>query len=164
MSTYEIMCGAAGRASDAGRHVWRIWVVAITLLLSANTNLAQTGEEQRVLKLSRDKFRWLTSGATDSLQAILDPRMQYVHSNGWVQNREEMIADLASGKLVYEAIVVKTATVRLYKRSAVVTGQGTFTVRMNGSPLVIDLGFTEVYVREGNRWLLASRHANRMNP
>lgn len=155
-SSWKPVTGVRGR--------WVFQVVAAVLLTWAGPLAAQVSPERQVMQLSRDKFRWLVSGKTDSLRAMLDPRVQYVHSNGWSQNRDEILADLASGKLVYQAIEVKSATARLYARTAIVTGTGTFTVLMSGKPLVIELGYTEVYIRAGKKWLLASRHANRMNP
>lgn len=135
----------------------------VGLLFLSSALIAQSHTEAEVLKLSRDKFRWLTAGQLDSLKGVLDPTVQYIHSNGWIQTRDEILADVNSGKLVYQAIEVTSAGVRLYDQTAIVTGKGKFTVLMTGSPLVIDLGYTEVYVKRGKRWLLVSRHANR-NP
>ncbi len=149
---------------DAGGPKLRRWIAFSIFVFWAGVSIGQHTTEQQILKLSSDKFRWLTSAKTDSLQLVLDERVRYIHSNGWIQNREEVLADLKSGKLVYEAIEVKTAEARMYPNTAIVTGTGKFTVLMSGNPLVIDLSYTEVYVKKGKTWWLASRHANRMIP
>jgi hypothetical protein len=119
-------------------------------------------EDLQVDKLSRKKFSWLTQKSLDSLAGILDERLMYVHSNGWTQTKKEIIDDLKSGKLNYVSIDVKSNNVRVYNNTAIVNGAGSFQVTMDGKPLTIELSYTEVYVKEKSRWLLASRHANRL--
>ena len=98
---------------------------------------------------------------TDSLNLILDERLSYIHSNGWVQNKKEFIDDF-NGKLTYHSINLSELHVRVYRRSAVITGKGHFSVSLEGNRVETDLFFTEVYVRYGNKWKLASRHANKI--
>lgn len=98
----------------------------------------------------------------DSLESVLDDRLMFVHSNGWVETKQEFIQDIKSGKLRYAKIEVQEANVRLYSSTAIVTGKGKFSVDLEGKPLEIVLSYTEVYVQKNNKWVLASRHANRM--
>ncbi len=123
---------------------------------------AQSDQEKAVLSLSAKKFDWLIHKQVDSLDRVLDARVQYVHSNGWIQNKKEVLEDLRSGKLVYEKVTVKEATVRLYGKTAIVNGLGTFEGINNGTAFRMDLRYTEVYIRNSGGWLLASRHSNRM--
>jgi hypothetical protein len=123
---------------------------------------AYAQEDIKVDLLSRKKFTWLTQKKLDSLAEMLDERLMYVHSNGWIQTKKEMIDDLKSGKLNYISIDVKSNKVRVYNNTAIVNGAGSFQVTMDGKPLTIELNYTEVYVKGNGRWLLASRHANRL--
>ena len=134
----------------------------LVFLLCPLLSSSQSNNEQEVLSLSKKKFAWLTQKKLDSLSLILDERVRYVHSNGWVQNKKEIIDDISSGKLNYTSIIVKSSEVRLYNKTAVVNGTGSFEVNMDGKPLTIELSYTEVYVKNKSKWLLASRHANRM--
>ena len=122
----------------------------------------QSASEKFVLDLSKNKFDWLIGRQYDSLEKTLDDRVQYIHSNGWIQNKREIIDDAKSGKLVYQKVLIKEASVRVYGKSAVVTGLGTFEGINTGNPFSIELRYTEVYVKTGSRWKLASRHSNRM--
>lgn len=137
------------------------WII-VSLLFAAGPAFSQSAEELQVLDLSRRKFDWLTKGTTDSLEALLDERVEYIHSNGWVQTRADVLNDMKSGKLVYQRVTIKEASARRYGQAAVVTGLGTFEGVNSGTPFKLDLRYTEVYVRSGNRWKLVSRHANRM--
>jgi Domain of unknown function (DUF4440) len=125
------------------------------------TALSQSRQEQEVLQLSKRKFAWLIGKNYDSLNFALDDRLTFIHSNGWVQTKGELIADLKSGKLKYINIEVLEATVRMYPKSAVVTGKGKFSVDMSGATNTYDLTYTETYVLQRREWKLASRHASR---
>lgn len=136
----------------------------LALLLLSGLGAAQTvsREEQYVLDLSRRKFDWLISRQYDSLNKLMDERILYIHSNGWTQTKKEVIEDLQSGKLNYQKVTLKETKVRMYGTSAIVTGLGTFEGITDGKSFAMDLRFTEVYLKNGSHWMLASRHANRM--
>jgi hypothetical protein len=132
------------------------------VLISIAISFGQSNTERAVENLARKKFLWMSHQQFDSLDAILDDRLKYIHSNGWVQTKQEVIADSKSGKLVYEQIDVRQMDVRIYDGAAIVTGRGTFSGKLNNAPFAIDLTFTEVYVHKKKGWLLAARHANKM--
>lgn len=132
------------------------------LALTLTGASAQSREEREVLSLSRQKFGWLIRRQTDSLTVILDEKVQYIHSNGWIQNKHEVLDDMASGKLVYQRVTVKEDQVRLYGKTAIVTGLGTFEGINNGTAFKLDLRYTEVYLSSPSGWRLLSRHSNRM--
>ncbi len=123
----------------------------------------ESATEQFVLRLHEKKFQWMITKQLDSLNNILDARIVYVHSNGWQQNRKEIIDDLKSGKLIMNNVSVTEAKARVYKGAVIVNGKGKFNVMVDGKPVDIDLLYTEVYVRKKDGWLLVTRHANRIN-
>lgn len=127
----------------------------------ASIALAQSKQEQEVLQLSHAKFKWLVAKKVDSLNQFLDERLTYIHSNGWVQTKKELVDDLLSGKLSYDKIEVVKDSIRIYPKSAVVTGKGKFTATLNGTTNTFDLTYTETYVLQKREWKLVSRHASR---
>lgn len=129
---------------------------------SAQKKTDESAIEKLVLRLHEKKFRWMENKQFDSLKMILDERVVYVHSNGWVQNKTEITEDLKSGKLVMNSVVISEATARVYKGAVIVNGKGVFNVIVNGAAVEIPLLYTEVYVRKKEGWLLVSRHANRL--
>ncbi len=136
--------------------------LAVAMLLMSASVFAQTKTEQSVLNLSKKKFQWLIEKQYDSLDLLLDDKLEYVHSNGWVQTKAEVIADSKSGNMVYHSVDVNEAHARAYNNDTViVTGSGAFS-GIHGQAFTISLHFTEVYIKSGNRWKLASRHSNRM--
>ncbi len=138
-------------------------LLSFSLLLSFFSSVsAQSGLENQLLNLSKRKFRWMVEGKLDSLSSLLDDRLSYIHSNGSVQSKQQFLDDFTVGKLVYNSIQVSEMNVRLYKKSAVVTGKGQINTTRDGNTSVTNLMFTEVYVDEKSGWKMVSRHASRL--
>lgn len=137
--------------------------ISILSVGQKKTNKEESVTEQFVLRLHEKKFQWMVKKQLDSLNTILDERVIYVHSNGWQQNKKEITEDLKSGKLIMNNVTVTEAKARVYKGAVVVNGKGKFDVVVDGKSVIIELLYTEVYVRKKEGWLLVTRHANRIN-
>jgi len=134
------------------------------ILLSVGTQaISQTPEAEKVNQLHKKKFEWLSHKKYDSLNWLLDDRVKYIHSNGWIQSKAEVIEDLKSGKLNYTSVIVEESTVAYYTQSAVVTGKGIFKGLMTDkTEFNIHLLYTEVYVKKKKHWKLVSRQATKL--
>lgn len=146
------------------KKIFSLLLFFICSVSSAQKQTDESATEQFVLRLHEKKFQWMVKKQLDSLKNSLDERLVYVHSNGWVQNKKEVIDDLKSGKLIMNSVTVTEAKARVYKGAVIVNGKGKFDVMIDGKPVVIDLLYTEVYVKRKDGWLLVTRHANRLNP
>lgn len=140
----------------------RILLLIGLVLLTATSIYAQSAMENQIMNLSKRKFRWMVEAKLDSLSNLLDDRLSYIHSNGSVQSKQQFMDDFTVGKLVYNSIQISEMNVRLYKKSAVVTGKGQINTTRDGNSSVTNLMFTEVYVDEKSGWKLVSRHASRL--
>ena len=134
----------------------------VLVFFTIGLSFGQTKEERQVLDLCQQKFQWMIHDRVDSLEAVLDDRLKFIHSTGWVQTKQDLLNDVKSGKLNYQTIDVSDMEVRVYGTAAVVTGKGTFTGTNTGEPFVVNLMFTEVYSLKNKIWQLVSRHANKM--
>jgi len=135
--------------------------ILFVLLLTTGQLFGQNPEAEKVNQLHKRKFVWMITKNYDSLNWVLDEGAKYIHSNGWMQSKTEVVEDLKSGKLNYTAVAVQESAVTLYNnQSAVVTGKGNFKGLMpDQSEFNINLLYTEVYVKVKNQWKLVSRHA-----
>jgi hypothetical protein len=136
-------------------------LLIIVVLTISNYAFSQISESQQVNKLHRNKFEWLVNKNYDSLNWILDAEVKYIHSNGWIQSKKEVIEDIKSGKLNYTSVEVQESSVSMFnKNCAVVTGKGIFKGLMpDKSEFNINLLYTEVYVKQKKNWKLVSRQA-----
>ena len=133
------------------------------ILLTCLLSFGQSAEaEKRVLQLAKRKFQWMIERRMDSLEAVLDERLKYIHSNGLTQTRGDVLEDLKSGRLTYQSIEVMELDARLYEATAIVIGKGKFTGVSSKGPFATSLLFTEVYILKNRSWSLASRHANKL--
>jgi hypothetical protein len=146
-------------------------LLTIVLLMSFTFSLIAQNEnnqnqnaakEKTILQLHEAKFEWLVKKQYDSLKSVLDENLVYIHSNGWTESKDEIIADLKSGKLNYLGVKVTESKARIFKGTGIVTGKGTFNVVMDGKPIELQLMYTEVYVEKKKGWKLVSRHANKI--
>ena len=99
----------------------------------------------------------------DSLSLILDADLMYIHSNGWVESKEDLLANLKSDKLVYEKVTVSETKVTLTNHVAIVSGKGLFSVILENQKIEIQLMYSEIYVKKRGKWLLLHRHANKLS-
>src|SRR5882672_7137807 len=106
----------------------KYWLPMVFVLFNAASIFGQSKDAgTEVMELSRRKFRWLTTPNLDSLKAVLDDRLKFVHSNGWIQTKDDVIADRKSEKLIYQTVAIKQMDVRLYESMAIVIGEGEFS-------------------------------------
>jgi len=136
-------------------------ILFFVLLIVGTQAFSQTPEAEKVNQLHKKKFEWFVNKNYDSLNWVMDESVKYIHSNGWVQSKQEVIEDIKAGKLNYIGVVVEESAVTLYNNSsAVVTGKGTFKGLMpDKTEFNIHLLYTEVYVKSKKQWKLVSRHA-----
>lgn len=123
-------------------------------------NLEDNKETQnKILKIHLDKFRWMAEKNMDSLSLLLDENVQYIHSNGWIESKAEVLNNIESDYLTYHKVDVLQATVRQFNSLFIVTGQGLFNVSLNSKPIQIPLLYTEVYSVGPDKISLVQRHA-----
>jgi Domain of unknown function (DUF4440) len=138
-------------------------ILFVSFVLISSICFSQPKETEVVNQLHKKKFTWLINKKYDSLNLLLDDQVKYIHSNGWIQSKQEVMDDLKSGKLNYTAVTVEESTVIFYDKSAIVTGKGYFKGLMtDNTEFNIHLLYTEVYVKSGKNWKLVSRLATKL--
>lgn len=114
-----------------------------------------------LLELHRSKFNWMVEEQLDSLDAVLSNDLKYIHSNGWIETKAEVLGNIRSGHLGYREVMIEEEDVRYYGETGIITGRGLFRVALDGDPLEIELLYTEIYHKKDGRWKLVQRHACR---
>ena len=134
-----------------------------TVFLFHQTSLSQHNPtDATIIKISRQKSEWMVKQNIDSLKALMDDQFMFIHSNGWTQSAKDFFNDFTSGKLVYTRIEPIEASVRIFRETAVLTGKGKFSGKVDGKPFELPLIYTEVYVLKNHRWIWVSRQSTRL--
>jgi len=137
----------------------------VLFLLISLPFFSQTKKDKiahHIIALHQKKFDFMISKQFDSLSLILDADLKYIHSNGWVESKEDLLANLKSDKLVYKQVLVSETKVTLTNHVAIVSGKGLFSVILENQTLEIPLMYSEIYVKKRGKWLLLHRHANKL--
>lgn len=141
-----------------------LWLPFIFTILFAEVVIGQNKNPlDEVKALSKRKFSWMINGQLDSLESLLDNDVRYVHSNGWIQTKQDIIGDFKTKKLVLKNVTIESDSIRQFNSTAIVIGKGKFEGSINNTNFILDLIYTEVYIINNRRWQLVSRHANRLN-
>jgi uncharacterized protein (TIGR02246 family) len=112
--------------------------------------------------LEERRFAAMLNRNTEALATILADDLTYTHSSGQLETKAQFLESIRSGALQYSAILPEALLVRTYGDTAVVTGQGTFKVRMQGEDRSLQLRFTDVYVRRGGSWQMVAWQSTRL--
>jgi len=137
-------------------------LILLFWIISISASAQQKQQEKYLLDLSKRKFDWMVSKKLDSLSMVLDEQLLYIHSNGLIQKKEEMLESFKTGSLLLDSVKIIDAAVRMFGATAIITGKGNFYGSMRGTPFQSILLYTEVYVTEKQHWKLVSRHANKL--
>ena len=135
-------------------------ILVLFLLISLQTKKDKIAHQ--IIALHLKKFDFMISKQFDSLALILDADLKYIHSNGWVESKEDLLANLKSDKLVYKEVTVSETKVNLRHHVAIVSGKGLFSVILENQKLEIPLMYSEIYVKKKGKWLLLHRHSNKL--
>jgi ketosteroid isomerase-like protein len=145
----------------------RLWLtLCAALLLSPAVLPAQTAATpqsvQMIRALEERRFAAMMRRDTEALAAMLSDDLTYTHSSGQLETKGQFLDSIRNGAIQYTAILPEGLDVRLYGETAVVTGKGTFKVRMQGEDRSLQLRFTDVYVRRGDGWQMVAWQSTRL--
>jgi hypothetical protein len=134
-----------------------------TLLVICTFVVAQAqSEESKVIATSKEFHQALVQQNKVSINQQTDKAISYGHSNGWIQNKTDLIKDFETGRISYQSIKEDSITVTMNGNMASVRFVGDFTATNNGVKSDNHLKVLEVWVKKGNRWILFSRQGYRV--
>ena len=108
-----------------------------------------------VLQAEDARFTAMIAADAAALAAWLAEDLQYVHSSGQVESREQFLASVDSGGIRYLAITPeRRQVVMLNAQSAIVRGRGRFQVAAGDARLDLPIQYLSVYSQIGGRWQL----------
>lgn len=128
----------------------------------ASRAIARLTAESEVRLAERQRFEAMTKQDVAALDTLLDDELDYVHTSGDLQSRQQFIDMIKKQTVVYESIAPSGVRVRVYDGLALATGRSQMRVRNAGGVSSFGIRFTEVYVRRGGRWLLTAWEATRL--
>jgi len=117
---------------------------------------SQTSTETAVVNIEKERFAALVSKDYAYLDKVLADDLYYCHSNGLIDTKSSFVQSIKDGKLTYQEMVPEELKVRIYGKTAVITGQCAAKVLSNGQQLNTRFRFTDVYVKNKAGWQMVS--------
>lgn len=118
-------------------------------------------EEQEVLSLSKDKWRWMSERNVDALTALFHDKAVFVHMGGTMSKSQELDV-IRSGGIQYKHAEILDASVQLIGTTAVLLNRIRLVAVVGGNEVTNPFVVTEVYVQEGGTRKLASLSFTRL--
>ncbi|MHA8054666.1 nuclear transport factor 2 family protein [Aquirufa nivalisilvae] len=113
----------------------------------------QSNEEQTLIKLSNDKWQWMSDKDVTKLDALFDAKSKFVHMSGTWKKDEELDI-IKTGRIWYKKATVKDTAVEISGNTAVVWNRITLDAVVREQVAVTEFTVTEVYQKNGQDWKL----------
>jgi Domain of unknown function (DUF4440) len=121
-------------------------------------SFAQQTDEDKLIVTVKEFHQALVSKNTISINQQTDKALSYGHSNGWVETKAEVIKDLETGYISYQAFKEDSIVVTINGNMANVRFIANITATMK-TEADYRLKVLEVWVKKGKRWVLFARQA-----
>lgn len=125
--------------------------------MSTNASLAKEAEA-----LNREWMQSYVRGDVDFLERYLADDYVSTFPDGTVYDKQGEIEALKSGAVALTEMTPREMNVRIYGETAVITGRSAIGARTNGQDVAGELRFTDVWVKQQNRWLAVASQATRI--
>ena len=120
-----------------------------------------TAEEQELLTLSKDKWRWMAERNVDALSALFHEKAVFVHMGG-TMSRDQELGVIKSGGIHYKHAEILEASVRFVGTTAIVLNRIRLDAVVGGNEVTNPFMVTEVYVPDGATRKLAALSFTRL--
>jgi ketosteroid isomerase-like protein len=121
----------------------------------------QGDAEKAVLKLSKDKWQWMSEKKVDALADLFHDEAVFVHMGGTMTRKQELDV-IKSGGIHYKGVDIQEASVRVIGPTAIVLNRIRLLAVVGGNEVTNPFVVTEVYVKQGDAWKLASLSFTRL--
>ena len=113
----------------------------------------QSNEAQSLIKLSKDKWQWMSDKEVDKLKDLFDDKSKFVHMSGTWKKDEELDI-IKTGRIWYKKATVKDTAIEFFGNTAIVWNRITLDAIVREQVAVTEFTVTEVYQKNGDAWKL----------
>jgi len=132
------------------------------LLIGAQWSLAQnTAAEQEIMDLSKNKWQWMSDKNVDLLKDLFHEKAMFVHMGGsWGTERE--LGIIEGGMIWYKKADIHEVSVKIIDNTAILLNRIDLLAEVGGNEVTNPFEVTEVYVKQGGKWMLGSLSFTRL--
>lgn len=122
------------------------YILFLILSVSSHATFAQD-EAMAISRIEAKRFEAMTKRDTNYLKFILSPDLVYTHSNGMVETKNDFIHSITTEKIIYQQIGIKEQKIKLFDKTAVITGIVHVKGILQQKEFEIDIRYTDVYIK-----------------
>jgi hypothetical protein len=131
------------------------------VLACLQVSAQSAADEQEILKLSKDKWQWMSDKNADALTKLFHEKAVFVHMGGaWGTDRELDI--IKGGGIWYKKADIHEASVKFIDNTAILLNRITLLAVVGGNEVTNPFMVTEVYVKTSGAWKLGSLSFTRL--
>jgi hypothetical protein len=120
-----------------------------------------TKVEQDIISLSKEKWGGMSERKVDSLDLLFHEDAVFVHMGGTMSKKQELDV-IRGGGIHYKNVDIQDASVRVIGTTAILLNRIRLVAVVGGNEVTNPFVVTEVYVRQGETWKLASMSFTRL--
>ena len=131
----------------------------LLLLIAYNFAIAQPEKE---VETAVEKLRLaLIDPTSEGLKILTSSNLSYGHSSGMIENQEQFIEALVSGKADFKTITVSEQTIRLHDKNTAIVRHKLKGELLNADGTInnVNLGILLIWTKEKGGWKLLARQA-----
>jgi hypothetical protein len=140
----------------------KIFITIVLFFLGTHLFAQPKTNEEKLTVTVKEFHQALVQKNTVSINQQTDKALTYGHSNGWVQNKTDLIKDFETGLISYESFKEDSISIASNNNMASVRFVADITAVLKGAKASYHLKVLEVWIKKGNRWVLFARQAVRI--
>ena len=137
--------------------------LAITLLMITKFPMAQDKKEAEVIQANEKLRLAMIDGDRNRLEELVADKLSYGHSSGHIDDKNEFLDKISSGKSDFVTISLSDQTVAVSRNTAIVRHILKATTNDGGQPGEVNLRVLLVWQKKKGNWILLARQAVKMN-
>ena len=132
------------------------------IIMGVQTSFSQqAAADQEIIKLSKDKWQWMSDKNVEVLDNLFHEKSMFVHMGGsWGKQRE--IDVIKSGGIWYKKAEVYSVTVNIIGNTAILLNDIDLEAVVGGNTVTNPFMVTEVYIKEDDGWKMGSLTFSRL--
>jgi ketosteroid isomerase-like protein len=136
-----------------------VLVIIVACMAAAQGVNAQASDESAVAAAVETLRKAILDGDKTTLEKISAEKLTYGHSSGQIENKEEFVAALATGKADFTRIDISDQKILITGNTAIVRHVLKGEVVLSGNTTPLNLSVMLVWQKQGKDWKLLARQA-----
>jgi len=122
---------------------------------TANKEASTENVKNEILKLSKEKWQWMSERDLKKLDNLFHEKAVFVHMGGSMSRQQELDV-IKSGGIHYKKADIHDVSVEVIGSTAICLNKITLLAVVGGNEVTNPFVVTEIYVQESGNWKLAS--------